>query len=94
MRVHDSQAYRKMDVTRECIIGQVLWTCTGRNKMPPPSMSLPVMGEIAGVSRASLGGYLRSSKKSARRVEGFHNELHGHVFNLERDGLHQVVLCP
>ena len=26
--------------------GQVLWTCTGRNKTLPPSASLPVMGEI------------------------------------------------
>ena len=29
---------------------QVLWTCTGRNKMLPPSTRLPVMGEIAGVN--------------------------------------------
>ena len=44
------------------------WTCTGRNKTLPPSTSLPVMGEIAGVNMASLGGYLHSSKKRARWV--------------------------
>ena len=52
------------------------------------------MGEIAGVNTASLGGYLHTSKKRVRWVEGFHDELNGHVFDLERDGLHQVVLCP
>ena len=57
-------------------------------------MSLPVMGEIAGVNTASLGGYLHSKKKSARWFEGLHDELSGHVFDLERDGLRQVVLCP
>ena len=74
--------------------GQVLWTCTGRNKTLPPSTSLPVMGEIVGVSIASLGGYLHSSKKRAGWVEGFHDELNGLVFDLERDGLRQVSLCP
>ena len=73
--------------------GQVLCTCAGKNKMFPPSTSLPVMDEIAGVNTASLGGYLHSSKKRARWVEGFHDELNGHVFVLERDGLRQVVLC-
>ena len=56
-----------------------------------PSTSLPVVDEIAGVNTASLGGYLHSSKKRARRAEGFHDELSGHVFDLERDGLRQVV---
>ena len=51
------------------------------------------MGEIAGVNAASLGGYLHSTKTRARWAEGFH-ELNGHVFDLERDGLRQVVLCP
>ena len=51
-------------------------------------MSLPVMGEIAGVNTASLGGYLHSTK-----AEGFHDELNGYVFDLERDGLRQVALC-
>ena len=73
--------------------GQVLWTCTGRNKTPPPSTSLPVMGDIAGVNTASLGGYLHSSKKRASWAEGFHDEFIGHVFDLERDGLCQVVLA-
>ena len=73
--------------------GQVLWTCTGRNKTPPPSTSLPVMDEIAGVNRASLGGYLHGSKKRARWAEGFHDEPNGHVFDLERDGFRQGVLC-
>ena len=66
----------------------------GRNKTLPPPKSLPVMGEIAGVNTASLGSYLHSSKKRARWAEGFHDELNGHVFNLERDELCQVVLCP
>ena len=74
--------------------GQVLWIYTGRNKTLPPSTSLPVMGKIAGVNTASLDGYLQSKKKRARWAEGFHNELNGHVFDLERDGLRQVVLCP
>ena len=52
------------------------------------------MGEIAGVNMASLGGYLHSLKKRARWVEGFHDELNGHMFDLERDGLCMVVLCP
>ena len=34
-------------------------------------MSLPVMGEIAGVNMASLGGYLHSTKTRARWVKGF-----------------------
>ena len=58
-----------------------------------PSTSLPVMGEIAGVNTASLGGYLLSTKTKARWTEGFHDELNGHVFDLERDGLRQVVLA-
>ena len=116
MRVHDSQAYRKMDVTRErisCILelreklltiqtgfslvnadsGQVLWTYMGR-KMLPPSTSLPVVGKIAGVNTTSLGRYLHSMTTRARWAEGFHDELNGHVFDLERDGLCQVVPCP
>ena len=66
----------------------------GSNKMFPPSTSLPVMGEIAGVNTASLGGYPHSSKTRARWAEGFHDELNGHEFDLERDGLRQVVHCP
>ena len=62
--------------------------------MLSPSLSLPVIGEIAGVNTASLGGYLHSTKTRDRWVEGFHDELNGHVFDLERDGLRQVVLCP
>ena len=61
--------------------GQVLWTCTGRNKTFPPSTSRPVLGEIAGVNTASLGAYLHSSKTRARWAEGFHDELNGHVFS-------------
>ena len=72
--------------------GPVLWTYTGR-KTFLPSTSLPVMGEIAGVNKASLGGYLHSTKTRARWAEGFH-EHNSHVFDLERDGLRQVVLCP
>ena len=69
--------------------GPVLWTYT-----LPPSMSLPVMGEIAGVNTASLGVYLHSTKTRPKWMEGFHDELKGHMFDLERDGLRQVVLCP
>ncbi len=65
------------------------WTYTGRKTLPP-SKSFPLMGEIAGVNMASLGEHLHSTKTRARWAEGFH----GHVFDLERDGLHQVVLCP
>ena len=70
--------------------GQVLWTCTGRNKTFPPSTSLPVMGELAGVHTASLGGCHHSSKTRTRWEEGFHDELNGHVFDLERDGPRQM----
>ena len=59
-----------------------------------PSTSLPVLGEIAGVNMASAGKYLHSWKKRGRWAEGFHNELHGHMLNLDQDGLHQVELCP
>ena len=52
------------------------------------------MGEIAGVNTASLGGHFLSTKTRARWAEGFHDELNGHVFDLEKDGLRQVVLCP
>ena len=51
------------------------------------------MGEIADVNTASLGGYRHSKKKGARWAEGFHDELKNYVFDLERDGLRQVVLC-
>ena len=64
------------------------------NKTFPPSTSLPVVGEIAGVNTASPGGYLHGSKTRAGWAEGFHDELNGHVIYLERDGLRQVVLCP
>ena len=50
------------------------------------------MGEIAGVNTALLGGYHQGSKTRARWAEGFHDELKGHVFDRERDGLRQVVL--
>ena len=66
----------------------------GRNRTLPPSTSVPVMGDIADVNTASLCGYLHSSKTTARWAEGFHDELNGYVFDLERDGLRQVVLCP
>ena len=66
----------------------------GRNKTLPPSTSPPFVGEIAGVNTASLGGYLHSLKERARWAEGFHNELKGHMFDLEMVGLHQIVLCP
>ena len=72
--------------------GQVLWTYTGR-KMLPLSTNLPVMGEIACVNTASLGGYFHSTQTRARWVEGFHDQLNGYVFDLERDGLRQVALC-
>ena len=52
------------------------------------------MGKIAGVNTASLGVYPHRKKKRARWAEEFHDELNGHVFDLERDGLRQVVLCP
>ena len=50
------------------------------------------MSEIAGINTASLSGYLHSSKTRTRWTEGFHDELNGHVFDLERDGHSQVVI--
>ena len=73
--------------------GQVLRTCTGRKTLPL-STSPPVLGEIAGVNTASLGVYRHSTKTRARWAEGLLDEVDGHVFDLERDGLRQVVLCP
>ena len=52
------------------------------------------MGEIAGVNTASLDVYLHSTKTRAIWAEGFHDELNGHVFDLERDGLRQVSTLP
>ena len=52
------------------------------------------MGEIAGVNKALLDVYLHSMKTRARWAEGIHDELNGHMFDLERDGLRQVVHCP
>ena len=66
----------------------------GRNKPLPPSTSLPVTGEIAGVNTTSLGGYNHSSKKRAKWAEEIHYELNGHVVDLERDRLRQVAPCP
>ena len=62
--------------------------------MLPPSTSLSVMGKIAGVNTASLGGYLHSSTTRARWAEGFQDEINSHVFDLERGGLRQVVPYP
>ena len=73
---------------------QVLWTCTGRNKTFPTSTSLPVLDDIAGDNTASLDEWFHSSETWARWAEGFHDEIIGSVFDLERNGLHQVVLCP
>ena len=75
-------------------VGKSFRTCTRRNKTFPPSTSLPVMGEIAGVNTASLDGYFHRSKTRARWAEGFHDEPNGHVFDMEMDGLRQVVPCP
>ena len=36
----------------------------------------------------------KRQKKRVRRAEGFHDELNGHVFDLERDVLGQDVICP
>ena len=47
--------------------------------------------EIAGVNTVSLGGCLHSSKTIAKWAGGFHDELNGHVLDLDRDGLGQVV---
>ena len=46
--------------------GRVLWTYSGRKTLPP-STSLPVMGEIAGVNTALLGGYFHNTKTRDRR---------------------------
>ena len=73
------------------VSAQVPWTCMGRDKTFPSSPNLPVMDVIADVNTASLGGYPHNTR--ARWAEGFHDELNGHEFDLERDGLRQVVLC-
>ena len=73
--------------------GQVLWTCTRRNKTLPPSKSLPVMGEMVSVNTASLDGHLHSSKKRARWAQGFHDELKGHMLDLKRNGPRQVYFA-
>ena len=69
----------KWCLTPQQVSGRILWTRTGRNKKLLPSMSLPVMEEIAGVNMASLGRYLHSTKKRARWAEGFRGELNSHV---------------
>ena len=76
------------------MLNEFLWACTGRNKTLPPAKSLAVKCKIAGVNTASQGGYFHSKKKRARLAEGFHDELNGPVFDLERDGFRQVVICP
>ena len=76
------------------MLNEFLWACTGRNKTLPPATSLAVKCKIAGVNTASQGGYLHSKKKRASLAEGFHDELNGPVFDLERDGFRQVVICP
>ena len=73
--------------------GQVLRTSTGRKTLPR-STSFPIMGEIAGVNKASLSVHLHSTKKRARWAEGFNDELNGHVFDLERDGLRPGCTLP
>ena len=63
-----------------------------RRPRPPQVSQLWV--KIDGVNTASPGGYLHSPKTRARWAAGFHDELNDHVFDLERDGLRQVVPCP
>ena len=60
----------------------------GKEDAPALHESPSCMSEIAGVNTASLGGYLHSTKTRA------YDELKRHVFDLERDGLRQVVLSP
>ena len=82
----------KVSKSRYGTVGKSFQTVQeGITKMFLPSLSLPVMGETAGVSTALLGGYLHSWKTRANWVERFHDEFNGHVFNLERDGFRQVV---
>ena len=66
----------------------------GRKFDAPTLHESPVMAKIAGVNTASPGGCLHSLRTRAKWAEGFHNKLNGHVFDLERDGLRQVVPCP
>ena len=74
--------------------GQVLWTYKWRNRTLPPSTSLSLMGKIASVNTESLSEYLHSKKKRVRSAERNHDELNGQVFDLKRDRVRQVVLCP
>ena len=50
------------------------------------------MGEITGVNTASRDIFI--VRRKGRWVKVFHDELNGHEFDRERDGLRQVVLCP
>ena len=67
--------------------------CIGRNKTLPPSTSLPVTVEIAGVTMALLGGCLHSLKTTVRWAEGFHDELNGHIFNWRGMGSVRLYLA-
>ena len=60
--------------------------------MLPPSICLPVMGEIADVNMASLGRYHHGMKTRTRWAEWF-PEPNGWWFGLESDGLRQVNLA-
>ena len=77
---------------------QVLGTSTGRNKSLRCSTSLPVASKIAGVNTCCItalpGKCVHSPKTGAKWAEGFQDELNGHVFDLEKDGLRQFVPCP
>ena len=60
----------------------------------PALHASPGYGRNSWCQHSTLGGYFPSTKTTARWAEGFHDGLNGFVFDLERDGLRQVVLCP
>ena len=94
--LYDGQVFVWSDCMLDLTVGsgQVLWTCTERHKTLLRSTNLYFfLCEIAGVNTASLGGCLQSSKTRARWAEGFHDELNGHVFDMESAGLRQDVPC-
>ena len=72
--------------------GQILGSVREEMRRPhPPLVSWLWVKDL--VSTHHWGGYLHSSKTRARWAQGFYDELIGHVFDLERDGLRQVVPC-
>ena len=70
------------------------WETRGGRQCLIPFRTGPKDLPTAGVNTASLSECLHSSKTRTRWAERFHDEFNGHMFDLERDGIRQVVLRP